>query len=124
MHQDLKEVAVQFLQLAASGKIDEAYDRYVDMKGKHHNVYFAAGFPALKQAMGDAHKQSPNKSFTPKHVLCDGDLVAVYSRVIRESGGPDISVVHMFRIENGKIVEMWDCGMEIPTDCPNADGAF
>jgi hypothetical protein len=35
-----------------------------------------------------------------------------------------MSVVHMFRIRNGKIAEMWDCGQQIPKDSPNTDGAF
>lgn len=124
MPHDNKDIAVQFLKLAAAGKVDEAYDRFVDMSGKHHNVYFPAGFAALKQAMKDAHAAEPNKEFTPKNVLCDGDLVAVHSRLVRAKGGPDISVVHILRIANGKIVEMWDTGMEIPKDCPNKDGAF
>ena len=124
MSQDKKDIAVQFLTLAASGKVDEAYETYVDMNGKHHNVYFPTGFPALKEAMKEAHEQSPNKSFTPKTVLCEGDLVAVHSSVIRESDAPEISVVHMFRIESGKIVEMWDTGIEVPADSPNTDGAF
>ena len=124
MHEDTKDFALRFLTLAASGKVDEAYDKYVDMQGKHHNVFFPAGFSALKKAMKDSHAQEPNKQFTPQNVLCDGDLVAVHSRLIRARGGPEISVVHMFRIENGKIVEMWDTGMEVPLDSPNTDGAF
>lgn len=32
-----KQAAVQFLQLAVAGRIDEAYQKYVDMNGKHHN---------------------------------------------------------------------------------------
>jgi predicted SnoaL-like aldol condensation-catalyzing enzyme len=72
----------------------------------------------------DAHEKSPNKNFTQKTVLCDGDLVAVHSSVIRVSDAPEISVVHLFRIKGGKIVKMWDCGMEVPQEMPNADGAF
>ena len=124
MNQDPKAVALQFLQLAASGQVDEAYDNYVDMSGKHHNVYFPAGFPSLREAMKDAHKKSPNRLFTPKTVLADGDLVAVHSHLIRAGSAPEISVVHIFRIAKGKIVEMWDTGMELPSDSPNSDGEF
>lgn len=124
MSQENKDIAVDFLLLASSGKVDEAYEKYVDMNGKQHNVYFPAGFPALQEAMREAHEVSPNQSFTPMMVLSDGDLVVVHSRVIRQSNDPVISVVHMFRIENGKIIEMWDTGIEVPPDSPNADGAF
>lgn len=52
-----KQAAVQFLRLAVAGRIDEAYQRYVDMNGKHHNPYFSAGFPALKKGMIENHFQ-------------------------------------------------------------------
>ena len=57
-----KQAAVQFLQLVVAGQIDEAYRRYVDLSGKHHNPFFPAGFPALKKAMIENHVQFPNKS--------------------------------------------------------------
>jgi predicted SnoaL-like aldol condensation-catalyzing enzyme len=119
-----KEAAVRFLQLVVANHIDEAYDRYVDMKGKHHNVYFAAGFPALKQAMIDDHAKHPPKQLTVKHVLGDGDLVAVHSRLQRDKTETSIAVVHLFRFEGRKIAEMWDLGMEVPGNSPNKDGAF
>jgi hypothetical protein len=34
-----KEIARDFLQLIIKGKIDEAYDKYIDHSGSHHNVY-------------------------------------------------------------------------------------
>ena len=32
-----KEFAIYFLNMVVEGKIDEAYRKYVDMEGKHHN---------------------------------------------------------------------------------------
>jgi predicted SnoaL-like aldol condensation-catalyzing enzyme len=37
---------------------------------------------------------------------------------------PGMTVVHIFRFQNGKIIEMWDVGQEIPHDSPNVDGAI
>jgi len=119
-----KLAAVDFLQLAVSGKIDEAFDKYVDMRGKHHDPFFGAGFPALKQAMIDLHVQTPNAEIEVKNVLGDSDLVAVHSRVRRSRSEPAAIVVHLFRLRAGKIVEFWDCGQAIPADSPNKNGAF
>lgn len=124
MSSENKRIATDFLHLAAAGKIDEAYEKYVDMSGKHHNAYFAAGFASLKQAMKDSDSESPNKELIVNLTVAEDDLVAVHSRLIRSAEGPEISVVHILRIANGKIVEMWDCGMELPIDGPNTDGAF
>jgi len=121
---DNKQAALDFLTLVTTGKIDEAYEKYVDMKGKHHNLYFAAGFPVLQQGMKDSDKQYPNKKFSVKHVIGEGNLVAVHSHVILKAKEMEIAVVHLFRFENEKIVEMWDCGAQIPADSPNTDGIF
>lgn len=132
--QTYKQAAVDFLQLVVAGRIDEAYRKYVDMNGKHHNAFFAAGFPSLQKAMMENHAKLPNKQFTVKNVIGDGNLVAVHSRLILQRDGPappsgergeqEMVVVHILRFHGDKIVEMWDCGQAIPKDLPNKDGAF
>jgi predicted SnoaL-like aldol condensation-catalyzing enzyme len=117
-----KDSAIDFLQLVVAGQIDEAYARYVNMQGKHHNVYFPAGFEALKKAMYESHAQFPVKQFKSKHVLGEGDVVAVHSRIVLKENDPGMTVVHLFRFQDHKIVEMWDVGQEIPHDSPNSDG--
>ena len=107
-----KKMAVDFLQLVISGKIDEAYEKYVAMQGKHHNPYFPAGFPALKKAMKENHEQFPDKGFDIEHVIAEGSMAAVHSRL--SMGAQQLMVVHLFRFENGKIVEMWDIAQELP----------
>jgi predicted SnoaL-like aldol condensation-catalyzing enzyme len=122
--QTRKQAAVQFLQLVVAGQIDEAYRRYVDLHGKHHNPFFPAGFPALKKGMIENHIQFPNKQLTVKNVLGDGDLVAVHSHIVLRPGETGIAAVHLFRFQSDKIVEMWECSQPVPADSPNKDGAF
>jgi predicted SnoaL-like aldol condensation-catalyzing enzyme len=119
-----KDIAVQFLKLVIAGKIDEAYNQYVDANGKHHNIYFPKGFSVLKEGMKENHMQFPNKYFNVKNILVDGDLVATHSHLAFKEGEPGMIVVHLFRIKDGKIVEMWDCGQPIQANSPNMDGAF
>lgn len=121
---DRKQVAVQFLQLVVTGKIDDAYRKYVDLHGKHHNLFFLAGFPALREAMKENHVQFPNKQLTVKNVLGNGDLVAVHSHIVLRLGEKGVAAVHLFRFHGDKIVEMWDCGQPVPTESPNKDVAF
>jgi predicted SnoaL-like aldol condensation-catalyzing enzyme len=119
-----KQAAVQFLQLVIAGKIDEAYQKYVDMQGKHHNPSFPAGFPVLRKAMIENHVQYPNKHFTVKKVLGDGDLVAIHSHIVLQPGETGMVAVHLFRFDGDRIVEMWDCSQAVPADSPNKDGYF
>jgi predicted SnoaL-like aldol condensation-catalyzing enzyme len=118
------QAAVDFLQLIVAGRIEEGYRKFVDMHGKHHNPYFPAGFPALQAAMTDDHEKFPDKKFTIHSVIGDGNTVAVHSHIVMDSGEKNFAVVHIFRFEHGRIVEMWDCAQSLPVDSPNADGAF
>ncbi len=121
---DQKGVALKFLELVINGKIDEAYQRFVAPDGKHHNAYFRAGFPTLREGMKGNEAQFPNKRFEVKQVLGDGDMVATYSHIVMRPGEKGVAVVHMFRVREGKIVEMWDCGQPVTDDMPNEDGMF
>ncbi len=122
--QSRKEIAVEFLQLVIAGHIDEAYEKYVDMAGKHHNPYFPSGFRALEQAMIENHLHFPAKQYTMKNVLGDGKLVAVHGHIVLRPGDAGIAVVHLFRFQDHKIVEIWDIGQPVPLDSPNRDGMF
>ena len=119
-----KEIALDFLQLVMAGSIDEAYESYVNMHGRHHNVYFSAEFSSLKRGMLEDHAQFPDKRLIVKNILSQGDQVMVHSHLIMKQGEPGRTVVHIFRFEKGKIVELWDVGQVIPLDSPNRIGAF
>ena len=119
-----KQSAIDFLALVIAGSIDEAYEKHVAMEGKHHNIYFPPGFSILKQAMKDDHSQHPNKIFSVKHALEDGDMVAVHSHLSFDAKSAGFAVTHLFRFEAGRIIEMWDCVMQLSAESPNTDGAF
>ena len=119
-----KEIALDFLQLVIAGSIDEAFEDYVNMHGKHHNVHFSAEFESLKKGMVENFTQFPHKRIMVKNVLGDSNLVAVHSNIVMIPGEPGFAAVHIFRFEAGKIVEMWDIGQSIPFDSPNRLGAF
>ena len=121
---DRKHIARQFIELVSTGKIDEAYRMYVALDGKHHNPFFPAGFPALRQAMKDNQVQFPDMRLTVKHVIGDGDLVAIHSQVVLHPGEVGMAVLHLFRFQDDRIVEMWDIGQHVPADSPNQDGIF
>lgn len=119
-----KQVARQFIELIGAGRIDEAYQRYVAMDGKHHNPFFVAGFPALQAAMKANYIQFPDMRLTIKDVIGDGEMVAVHSSVVMRPGEPGFATVHWFRFKADRIVEMWDVAQSLPSDLINLDGAF
>ena len=117
-----KEIAITFLQHAGTGKVEAAFEQFVAFDFIHHNQYFKGSREALKNAMQEAHHASPNKSIEIKHSYSDGDTVITHSLVIKEA--MEIAVVHIFRFQNTKIVELWDLGQAISKDSPNENGLF
>ncbi|HWU78213.1 MAG TPA: nuclear transport factor 2 family protein [Rhodanobacter sp.] len=118
------EIAAEFLSMSASGKVREAYERYVAASFTHHNAYFPADRESLLVAMEQSAKSDPNKSFTVKQVIDSGDRVAVFSHLRRVQANKEYAVVHILRFDGSMIVEMWDISQEIPGDSPNALGTF
>lgn len=88
------------------------------------NAYFKGDGHTLMTAMEESARNNPNKIFEIQRALEDADLVAVHSRVQQTKNDLEIAVIHIFRFDKDKIVELWDFGQAIPTDTVNENGMF
>ena len=118
------EIAKEFLQLAASGRAREAFERHVAPGFRHHNPWFQGDGPSLMNAMDENAAQNPDKRMTIHRVVEGGDQVATYSHVSHKNVARGAAVVHIFRFEGDRIAELWDVGQEVPADSPNQNGMF
>ena len=116
--------AITFLQLASSGKVKEAYSNFVGDGFRHHNPFFEGSAESLQAGMEENAKQNPNKVFTILRTISEGNFVVTHSHVKQNPEHRGAVVVHIFRFENGKIVELWDLGQPIPESSPNQNGIF
>jgi predicted SnoaL-like aldol condensation-catalyzing enzyme len=119
-----KEIAILFLELAASGQVQEAYSRFIGSGFKHHNPFYEGSADSLKAGMEENVQQNPNKTLEVKHAVAEGMFVAVHSHVRQNPDDRGGAVVHIFRFENGRIVELWDVGQPIPDESSNQYGMF
>lgn len=119
-----KDIAVSFLEMASTGKVDEAYSKFVGDGFKHHNPYFEGSAEALRAAMKENAIQNPGKAIDVKRVITEGGFVMVHFLVKHKPDELGFSVMQIFRFENGKIMEMWDLGQKIPEETPNQYGMF
>jgi predicted SnoaL-like aldol condensation-catalyzing enzyme len=121
---DNRDIATSFLRMCSRGQVREAYERYVSAGFVHHNAWFPGDRQSLLEAMERSAAAEPNKSFEVKQVIDGGDRVAVLSHLVRAGAGAEYAVVHIARIADGKIVELWDVAQEIPQESPNVRGMF
>ena len=119
-----KDSAISFLNLAASGKVREAYSKFVGAGFRHHNPFFEGSAEALMAGVEENALQNPNRVLEVKRAIAEGELVAVHSHVRQNPEDLGAAVVHIFRFENGRIVELWDLGQPLPAQSPNQYGMY
>jgi predicted SnoaL-like aldol condensation-catalyzing enzyme len=124
MSDNNKDSAISFLNLAAGGKVREAYSKFVGAGFRHHNPFFEGSAEALMAGMEENALQNPNKVLEVKQAIAEGELVAVHSHVRQNPEDLGAAVVHIFRFENRRIVELWDLGQPLPAQSPNQYGMF
>ncbi|KAF2333629.1 nuclear transport factor 2 family protein [Flavobacterium ginsenosidimutans] len=119
-----KEIAKNFLKLAAKGHSHEGFRLYVGKNFKHHNSHFKGDAETLMLAMEESARTNPNKIFKIHHILEDGNLVAVHSHLKQTPSDIGFAVVHILKFKDDKIIELWDLGQPVPKDSINENGMF
>jgi predicted SnoaL-like aldol condensation-catalyzing enzyme len=107
------------------GKPAEAMQQYVlrDMidHGQRVDGDHDSFIASLEQRGGSKDDRSKR---TIRHILADGDMVAVHYHLAREPDPKGYSVVELFRVQDGKIAEHWETLQPSPEDNPNKNEAF
>lgn len=119
-----KDTAVSFLEMASSGKVHEAYSKFVGDGFRHHNPFFEGSAESLQKGMEENAKQNPDKVLDVKRVIVEDEFVVVHAHVRHKSEGLGVALVHIFRFQNGRIIELWDLGQPVPEQSPNQYGMF
>jgi predicted SnoaL-like aldol condensation-catalyzing enzyme len=117
------DLALAFLEMAVSGRGQEALDRYGAPEFRHHNTYFAGDGEALVAAMDEDFQSHPGKRLEVIRIISEGPYVGIHSKVTG-STDRDLAAVHIFRVDDGKIQELWDVAQEAVADSPNKYGMF
>jgi predicted SnoaL-like aldol condensation-catalyzing enzyme len=119
-----RQIAVDFLARSSAGQAHEAMAQYVASDFVHHNPYFAGDAESLAAAMDDNARRNPDKRLEILRTIAEDPFVAVHSRVRLRPDAQDMALVHIFRIAEGRIRELWDIGQEAPAESPNELGMF
>lgn len=118
-----KDIAITFLQMVSSGEVDDVYKKFIHPDFIHHNVYFKGDRESLRIGMKENAQEFPNKTYETIHALEDGDLVTVHGKV-NLSDDMIFGVIHIFRFEGEKIIEVWEASQQELKDSPNENGLF
>lgn len=97
-----------------------AVDRYWAKDYIQHNPYMADGTEAVKQFVEKIGLlKAPKFTVEFLRVAAEGDLVFVQTRQPKMGDNPEMVIVDIFRVANGKIAEHWDVMQAVPADAVN-----
>jgi predicted SnoaL-like aldol condensation-catalyzing enzyme len=121
-----KQIAIEFYNAALNEKNWEKTKSFIGNRYVQHNLAAIDGPEGLKAHIEFLKRDFPNNRGEIKHVLADGDLVALHIHNRRSPEMRGYAVVDIFRIENGKVVEHWDVVQTIPDpkDAKNQNTMF
>jgi len=120
---NLKHVIAMFENVLVpldSSKVDD----YISPDYIQHSQMAAPGVASLKAFLDEKRAESADAEQHLKRAFVDGDHVILHYHVIRFKGDPGFGVIDIFRLENGLIVEHWDCVQDVPENSPNPNSMF
>jgi len=120
-----KEVVVAFYKEAHfDGDVDGAIARYVGDTYVQHTPAAEDGVDGLRRYINAFLATFPDAKGDIRHVLADGDLVAVHAHWTGLLGKNGDVGVDLFRVKDGKLVEHWDVIQAIPDASKNSNTMF
>lgn len=117
-----KKMVADFYQELFGDKDINSIDKYIGDIYIQHNPAVADGKMALKEAAAQWFKGTPKEKIDIQHLSSEGDFVYIHTKSKR--GTVTFSIIDIFRLENGKIVEHWDVGQEVPEKSANDHPMF
>jgi len=121
-----KDIAVAFYKKALfEGRVEDAFRLYAVPTYRQHNPLMEDGMEGVKKFVTWIMSNHPDARGEIKHVFADGDYVILHSHWDGLSDNPrGESVVDIFRLEGGKVLEHWDVIQPIPETSANANTMF
>ncbi len=120
--EDNKKLVASLYQEVFGDKNIDAVDKYVADGYIQHNPAVADGKEALKAALKIWFKNAPKEKIDIQHIGADGNFVYLHTKSVQ--GNKTISVIDIFRVDGGKVVEHWDVMQEVPAKSANDHPMF
>jgi predicted SnoaL-like aldol condensation-catalyzing enzyme len=119
-----KKLVLDFYHKLIGEKDYEGARAYMGAEYRQHAPYATDGHAGIAAWVRTFKESFPQHHYEVKKVIAEGDLVVLH---LHGKSGPNPhgeSVVDIFRIEDGKVVEHWDVIQPIPEHADNANTMF
>jgi predicted SnoaL-like aldol condensation-catalyzing enzyme len=119
-----KKLVLEFYHKLIGEKDFEAARPYMGSMYRQHAPYAADGHEGVAEWVRKFKEGFPQHHYEVKKVIAEGDFVVLHLHGKSGLHPFGESVVDIFRIEDGKVVEHWDVIQPIPESADNANSMF
>lgn len=89
-----------------------------------HSPHISGGREGLFELFLGRYKEFPELSMSIKRSASEGDLVWLHLHVKRTPESLGAALIHVFRLQDGMIVEHWGVGQPVPEKPKNNNSMF
>lgn len=89
-----------------------------------HSPHISGGREGLFTLFESRYQEYPELSMSIKRSASDGDLVWLHLHVKRTPDNLGAALIHIFRMQDGMIVEHWGVGQPVPEQPKNTNSMF
>jgi predicted SnoaL-like aldol condensation-catalyzing enzyme len=119
-----KKLVLEFYHKLIGEKDFDAARPYMGSSYRQHAPYAADGHEGVAEWVRKFKESFPQHHYEVKKVIAEGDFVVLHLHGKSGLHPFGESVVDIFRIEAGKVVEHWDVIQPIPESADNANSMF
>ncbi|UMZ09258.1 nuclear transport factor 2 family protein [Pseudomonas sp. MPFS] len=124
LEQENRRKVLAFYQLALNDKDFAAARPYLGDHYIQHNPGVKDGIEGFREFIEFLREHYPTSRSEVRQVFVDGDHVIVQVKNTGREPGVVRSIIDIYRLEQGRIVEHWDATQVLPDKTLNSNGVF
>lgn len=99
-------------------------DQYIPADYVQHSTAASGGREGLRAFFLNRADSFPDVRMRIMAKFADGDFTIFHIHTIRHAGDPGMSIIDIFRMEDGMVREHWEVLQDIPAALPHVNGIF
>jgi predicted SnoaL-like aldol condensation-catalyzing enzyme len=119
-----RKLVLDFYQTVIIDREFDNWPEYVRPDYIQHKPDLIDGPQGIIDFMRDNYAHNPDHVPDVVRCLVDGDYVFLHLWVHMQPVSPDLAVMEIFRVKDGKLAEHWDVGQLVPSEFKHSNGMF
>lgn len=109
-----RRIVLEFYEKVFNAKDFAAASQFLGPRYVEHDPSMADGHDGLKAHVSLLKEEYPQSRREIKRVIAEGDHVILHVHSMRMPGARGEALAHIYRLENGRIVEHWSMTQAVP----------